>query len=191
MRFNKHFDLEGKHAFLSASKYHWLRYSEDKMVSSFHTAMAAARGTELHDFASRAIKLGIKLKAIPLTLNQYVNDCIGFGMESEQVLSYSPNAFGTVDAIKFVPSTKTKKARLLVFDLKTGTSKASFDQLIIYCAFFCLEYNFLPVDLDFEMRIYQNDAIEILMAEVDEVVHAMDRIITFDRIIEEMKAEVG
>ena len=30
MTFNKHYDLMGKHAFLGASKYHWINYDEDK-----------------------------------------------------------------------------------------------------------------------------------------------------------------
>ena len=193
MRFNKHSELEGRHSFLSPSKYHWLRYSEEKLVLSFQTAMASARGTELHEFASHAIKLGVKLQKLPLTLNQFVNDAIGFGMESEQMLFYSNNSFGTVDAIKYISPTRTRKARLLVFDLKTGVSKASFDQLIVYCALFCLEYGFKPTELDFDLRIYQNN--EILVPDesigIDEVLQAMDRIVTFDRILEELKEELN
>ena len=30
MDFNQHKELEGLHAFLGASKYHWINYSEDK-----------------------------------------------------------------------------------------------------------------------------------------------------------------
>ena len=29
MNFNKHSQIEGQHAFLSASKYHWINYSEE------------------------------------------------------------------------------------------------------------------------------------------------------------------
>ena len=32
MNFNKHSNLEGRHAFLGASKYHWIRYSDDKIA---------------------------------------------------------------------------------------------------------------------------------------------------------------
>ena len=45
MHFNKHYDLEGKHAFLSPSKYTWLGYSKDQLFSSYSNVMAAARGT--------------------------------------------------------------------------------------------------------------------------------------------------
>ncbi len=61
MHFIKHSELEGRHAFLSASKYHWINYSDDKMDRVFATAMAAQRGTELHDLAHKLIRLGVKL----------------------------------------------------------------------------------------------------------------------------------
>ena len=32
MNFNKHSNLEGQHAFLGASKYHWINYSEEKTI---------------------------------------------------------------------------------------------------------------------------------------------------------------
>ena len=35
MNFKSHSHLEGKHAFLSASKYHWINYDEDKLVATF------------------------------------------------------------------------------------------------------------------------------------------------------------
>lgn len=191
MRFNKHLELQGSHAFLSASKYHWIRYDDDKIADRFLTAMAAAKGTELHEFASKAISLGIRLKSTPITLNQYVNDCIGFGMIPEQVLAYSINAFGTADAIKFIPATRIKPARLLIFDLKTGVSPASFDQLNVYAAYFCLEYGFKPTELEIELRIYQNNEVLIEIGDPDHILHIMDRTITSDRIIEELKAEIG
>ena len=31
MIFNRHDELEGLHAFLSASNYHWINYSEEKV----------------------------------------------------------------------------------------------------------------------------------------------------------------
>ena len=35
MNFNKHSNLEGRHAFLGASKYHWVNYDEDKLISLY------------------------------------------------------------------------------------------------------------------------------------------------------------
>lgn len=43
MNFNRHFELEGLHAFLGPSKYHWLNYSEEKMADSYLNFLA---GTE-------------------------------------------------------------------------------------------------------------------------------------------------
>ena len=35
MIFNKHSALEGQHAFLGASKYHWINYDESKVAESY------------------------------------------------------------------------------------------------------------------------------------------------------------
>ena len=87
MNFNSHFDLFGKHAFLSASKYSWIRYDDEKFDEVYRNHQAAQLGSELHDFASRAIKLGIKLPRSTKTLNAFVNDALGYRMETEQILS--------------------------------------------------------------------------------------------------------
>ena len=42
MKFNDHSRLEGAHAFLSASKYHWVNYDDAKLIESYRTAQAAA-----------------------------------------------------------------------------------------------------------------------------------------------------
>ena len=58
MNFNRHSELNGRHAFLSASKYHWVNYSDEKLETVYATALAAKKGTELHNFAAEAIRLG-------------------------------------------------------------------------------------------------------------------------------------
>ena len=35
MNFNRHSNLEGQHAFLGASKYHWINYDESKVAESY------------------------------------------------------------------------------------------------------------------------------------------------------------
>lgn len=184
MNFNTHSELEGRHAFLSASKYHWINYDEEKLGRVYFTALAAQKGTELHEFAFQAIRLGQKLQASKKTLNRYVNDAIGFRMTPEQVLFYSRNAFGTADAISF------RKGLLRIHDLKTGVSPTSFHQLEVYCAFFCLEYRIKPAEIDIELRIYQNDDVQVFTPEVDQITHIMDKIITFDKRIELIREEV-
>lgn len=183
MLFNDHSRLSGKHAFLSASKHHWINYSDDKLVESFTNAMAAARGTELHDIAARLITQKIRLPRSRKTLNMYVNDAIGFRMLPEQVLRYSDNAFGTADTISF------RDDLLRIHDLKTGVMPAKFEQLEIYTAFFCLEYMVRPGDIRVELRLYQNDSVLIHEPEVDKIAHIMDRVITFDKYIEGLKVE--
>ena len=123
MRFNNHSQLAGMHAFLSASKYHWINYDEEKLDATFATHMTARRGTEMHELAAQLIKMGVRLPTSRKTINLYVNDAIGYRMTPEQVLFYSENAFGTADAISF----RGKKLR--VHDLKNGVTPASDKQL--------------------------------------------------------------
>lgn len=61
MNFNKHFDLAGRHAYLGASRYSWIRYDSEKLTDSFHKYLAVQKGTELHEFASDCIRLNQKL----------------------------------------------------------------------------------------------------------------------------------
>lgn len=191
MIFNEHSELQGSHAFLSASSPHWVNYSEEKLQDRFLTSMAAAHGSRLHEFAAMAIELGVRLRGSAKTLNQYVNDAIGFGMIPEQMLVYSLNAFGTADAIKYHKATRNRKPLLRIHDLKTGRTATSMKQLEVYSALFCLEYRFKPVELDFELRIYQNDEVWIHIPEMDDIMHIMDRIVTFDKQIDLLKAEVN
>lgn len=184
MHFTTHSELAGRHAFLSASKYHWINYTEEKLDSVYKTALAAQKGSELHDFAFNAIRLGIKLPRSQKTMNLYVNDAIGFRMEPEQVLYYSENSFGTADAISF------RNGLLRIHDLKTGVTATSMHQLEIYAALFCLEYDFKPAQISIELRIYQTDEVQVYVPEMDDITHIMDRIVTFDKRIEALKLEV-
>jgi hypothetical protein len=183
VNFNSHSDLVGRHAFLSASNYHWINYDAEKLATVFHNAQAAKRGTELHEFAHNAIRLGIKLPRTTKTLNMYVNDAIGFRMTTEQTLYYSENCYGCTDAIAF------RKNLLRIHDLKTGLLPGSIHQLEIYAAQFCLEYGVKPGEIEIELRIYQNDEIIVSVPELDTIAHLMSKIIVFDQHIESLKAE--
>ena len=185
MDFNNHWHLKDKHAFLSASKYSWIRYDSDKLAQTFMTSMAAQRGTELHAHAAEAIRLGIKQRGTKQTFNMYVNDALGFRMSPEVLLYFSDNAFGTADAVSF------HKNMLRIHDLKTGVSKASFDQLKIYAAFFCLEYGFKPATIAMELRIYQNDDFMVDIPNPDDITHIMDKLVTFDKLITELRNGAG
>ena len=183
MNFNKHSNLEGQHAFLGASKYHWINYSEDKVAESYSRFLATQKGTQLHEFAAQCIRLGQKLPKSKKTLNAYVNDAIGFKMIPEQILFYSDNCFGTADAIAF------RGDELRIHDLKTGVIPAHMEQLEVYAALFCLEYKVKPADIRMELRLYQSDDILVANPTVEDIAPIMDKIITFDRIINKIKEQ--
>lgn len=183
MNFNKHYNLIGKHAFLGASKYHWLNDDEEKLISRYNSAIAVERGTQLHDYACQAIRLRRKQPRTKETVNQYINDAIAYKMTPEQPLYYSDNCFGTADTICF------RNNLLRIHDLKTGATPAHMEQLMIYAALFCLEYNYEPKDIDIELRIYQSDDVEVLVPEPEKIKEIMDIIIHDDQIIDKLKQE--
>lgn len=185
MKFNKHFIHEGTHALFSASKNSWLNYDHDQIDIYIRSAEATKKGTELHNLAKMLIEQKQKLGRSSKTLNSYVNDAIGFRMRPEMLLVYSEYIFGTVDTIKFDEA----KRLLRIHDLKTGVNKTSEKQLYIYAALFCLEYDFRPFDIDYELRIYQNDEIRIYIPEPEEIAVIIDKIIMADRRVREIKAE--
>ena len=185
MNFNQHFNLAGRHAFLGASKYHWVNYDDEKLVDTYSKFLAVQRGTELHDVAAKLIKLGLKQPKSKKTFNMYVNDAIGYKMTPEQVLYYSDNCFGTADSISF------RNGLLRIHDLKTGVTPAHMEQLMIYAALFCLEYKTKPSEIEMELRIYQSDEVVVHNPEVDEILPIMDKIVTFDKILTRIKSEEG
>lgn len=183
MRFNDHSKLAGLHAFLSASKYHWINYDDEKLDRVFTASVAAQRGTELHALASELIRLGVKLPTSKRTLNMYVNDALGYRMRPEQTLFYSENCFGTPDAIAF------RRNKLRVHDLKTGVTTTSERQLEVYAALFCLEYRYKPADIAIELRIYQNDEVRIYDADPEDIDYIMEKIVAFDKRITAIRME--
>ena len=183
MRWNDHSNLTGQHAFLSPSKYHWTNYEPEKIDRAFIAFMAARRGTALHAFAQDAIRLGIKLPKTPKTLNLYVNDAIGFRMDTEVTLHYSDNAFGTCDSIAF------RRGKLRIHDLKTGLVTTSERQLEVYAALFCLEYEVTPHSIEIELRIYQNDEVKIFDTDPDVIAYIMNKIVEFDKRINSIRLE--
>ena len=215
MNYNKHSELEGKHAFLGASKSSWLNKDKDQLLVAYSRQYITEIGTALHDIARKHIRHGFKLtkgskKEIMLSLIEdyhipgiaidlgidydfvfdnlvnYINDAIGYRMIPEQILYYSENSFGTADAITSLDSTFKNKL-LRIHDLKTGTTPAHIEQLLIYAALFCLEYNTKPSEIDFELRIYQGCEIIGFKPEVDDIVPVMDKIITADKILKQSK----
>jgi hypothetical protein len=182
MLFNRHSDLADKHAFLSPSYYHWLNYSDEKLEARYASVTASRRGTDLHNLAHEAIRLGVKLSRANKALSTYVADAIGYKMNCEQTLFYSDNCFGTADTISF------RRGKLRIHDLKTGVSRTSEKQLEIYAALFCLEYAVSPFDIETELRIYKRDEILVYEPDPATIELIMDRIVDFDNRIEAWKA---
>lgn len=184
MNFKKHFNLEGLHAPFSASQSSWLRYSDDKAVDVYINLRAKEKGTKLHQWAKDTIDLGIKQPRSKKTIYQYVNDAIGYRMDTEVVLYYSDRFFGTADAISF------KNNFLRIHDLKTGKTPVHMEQLLVYAALFCLEYNQKPGAIDIECRIYQNNEVIVHNPTAEEILPIMDKIIHLNKILEKLDEEV-
>ena len=185
MNFNTHSELEGLHAFLGGSNYHWINYDDEKLYNSYSNYLAALKGTQLHEFAKTCILMNQRLEDVPKTLNMYVNDAIGFKMRPEQMLYYSEYCFGCADAISF------KHDQLRIHDLKTGKGVTHIEQLEVYTALFCLEYDVNVADIEIELRIYQNNKVRIHNPDVTEIIPIMDKIVTSSRLIEEWESGIS
>lgn len=183
MNFIQHSNLEGLHAPFSPSQPSWLKYDDDKLVEVYQNKKAAEMGTRLHAWAAETIKLGIKQPRSKKTIYAYVNDAIGFKMDTEVVLFYSERFFGTADTISF------RNNFLRIHDLKTGKTKVHIEQLMTYAALFCLEYKIKPKDIDIELRIYQNDQIIYDNPEPEKIEFIMNRIVHMDKVLARLEYE--
>ena len=213
MIFNKHLELEGRHAILSPSKHYWLNYDDEGLMRNYISSFATEIGTLVHEYASDRIRFrlpmdvnneeaknsllvfllknGIPFRVIDLdrifyNLVPYINDAIGYKMESEIQLKYSDLCFGTADAIG------VRRNWLRIHDLKTGQTPASMDQLLCYAGLFFLEYkrDYRPQTMKTELRIYQNQEILISQPSSEEIKAVMDKIIHGDSVLTKKLMEV-
>ena len=186
MNFNKHSNLSGLHAPFAASQSHWLRYDDDKVIEVYANKKAAAMGTRLHAWAAETIALGLKQPKTKKTICAYVNDAIGFKMDTEVVLFYSESFFGTADAISF------RNGFLRIHDLKTGKVgkiEDHMEQLQVYTALFCLEYKVRPGDIQIELRVYKNDEVIAWNPTAEDIVPIMDKIVHLDKLLQKIDRE--
>ena len=183
MKFHDHKNLSGLHAPFTASQSSWLRYDDDKVIEFYNNKKAAEMVTRLHAWAAETIQLGLKQPKSKKTLCAYINDAIGYKMDTEVVLYYSDRFFGTADAICF------RHNMLRIHDLKTGKTPVHMEQLMIYAALFCLEYKVKPEDIDMELRIYQNDEVIVHNPGYDEIVPIMEQIVRFDKVLTQANYE--
>lgn len=186
MKFNNHRNLSGLHAPFTASQSSWLRYDDEKVIEVYANKKAAEMGTRLHNWASETIELGLKQPKSKKTICAYVNDAIGFKMSTEVVLFYSERFFGTADAICF------RNNLLRIHDLKTGKVgkiDSHREQVEVYAALFCLEYKIKPGDIDFELRVYKNDDVDIWQPTAEDIAPIMDKIIHLNKLLEKIDRE--
>lgn len=206
---NDHHKLEGLHAFLGASNYHWINWNDETLIKRYYSQYSTTAGTAIHELAEKRIKNKRRIdfndihlieyvldeNGVPkgtvneeLVLNNlvnFVNDSIDFGMDSEVILYYSMDCFGTTDAISY----DEKHKLLRIFDLKTGTTPAHMEQLVQYAALFFIEYHKKPQDTKVELRIYQNGEIIIYEPTVEELEKRMQLILRDCKILNEVRCK--
>jgi hypothetical protein len=163
-----------------------LRYDDDKALEVYTNKKAAEVGTRLHNWAKETIDLGIKQPRSKKTIYAYVNDAIGFKMDTEVVLFYSERFFGTADAISF------RNGVLRIHDLKTGKSgkiEDHMEQLEIYAALFCLEYKVKPGEIEIELRVYKNNEVLYHNPTAEDILPIMDKIVHLNKLLEKIEYE--
>lgn len=205
MIFEEHSELEGKHAVFAPSSPHWLRYDPDRLLDYYINSCSASIGTALHELAAELITAEQTLKKTDTTFVSfhlsksgfdkkmirrfigpffpmfriYVNDAISLNMKSEVKLYYSDYFFGTADAIQFYDSNRL----LRVHDLKTGTTPAKMEQLEVYAALYCLQYKVDPLQIRFELRLYQGEEVLVHNPDPSEIRQICDIIVKQNKIL--------
>lgn len=206
MNWKDYSKLAGKHSVLSASNPSWLNYEDEEQIfEKWSSEYKKEIGTHLHELAAKHIKHRVKMsrtdkhevklylldRGIPeelidtdLILDNmvpYVNDSIGFRMQSEQVLYFSEFAFGTADAISF------RNNELRIHDLKTGSGKVHMEQLETYAAYFCLDYGIKPGNIYMNLRLYHNGTVIEAEPDAGIILPIMDQIIRFSKYLSDLK----
>ena len=147
---------------------------------------AALEGMEQHRYAAIAIEERQVQDDETTTVGMYINQCIQYRMWPEVVLYYSPNAFGTVDAIAY------RYRVLRISDLKTGVTRTSEHQLEVYAALFFLEYGIDPYSTRaIELRIYQDGVCRVYDGDPGFIKGIMNKIVWFDKRLNELREEVS
>lgn len=141
------------------------------------------------DYAKRLISsLNTLPREVFETVKFYINDGVGFKMNVEQALVYSEHIFGHADTICF------RNNVLHIHDLKTGANTAHMEQLKVYAALFCLEYNIKPYDITIILRIYQSGEFEEVVIEphtenYEELIAIIDKVISSEKIASMVEKE--
>lgn len=57
---------------------------------------------------------------------------------------------------------------------------------MVYAALFCLEYRVKPGDIKIELRLYKNDEVEVFNPTAEDILPIMDKIVSLNKIMEEI-----
>lgn len=199
MQWKNHLEVSREHSLLSPSQPSFLNLDDEGLLNRYMKSYATEAGTILHKYAEDLIRTRFKLEnnrtekkhvqfelarhyipnsvididAVFPVLRAYVNDGIGFAMIPEKKLVCDPVIlFGTADTICF------RDNHLRIHDLKTGTSKVKMEQLLIYAALFCIDYEVNPDEIDIDLRIYQTGQEDVICykptkEEMHELIHKL------------------
>lgn len=155
--------------------------STKNLMNNIETYIYAKYSQKDSNYKELGLKLISNLSCLPKesfeTVKAYINDAIGYRMTPEQILYYSDSIFGTADTISF------RDNFLRIHDLKTGSTPAHMEQLLIYAALFCLEYKLNPNSFHAELRLYQNNNVLCHEPESTEIASIIDQIILIDKTI--------
>ena len=159
MIWNNHKELEGKHAFMGASNYHWTNYDDITFEARYYNQFSQVIGTAIHELAHDCIVSRTKLNKHDIHLIELKlykafvpKDAYDANLILENLIPFVNDAIGYYERDKI----------LRIHDYKNGVTQADIRQLYIYAALFCLEYHVNPLTLNkIECRIYQN--LEVLI----------------------------
>lgn len=122
-----------------------------------------------------------------VTTKDFINDSIGFRMESEKKLTLSDKFYGTADAVRYY----TKENLLRVSDLKTGKRPAKIEQVFTYAALYCYEFHLEPLKTNFEARIYQNAEIYIEQPNGEDINDILQNILHKNEVLTKFEGGKG
>ena len=160
-----------------------LKEVETQIFNKYYIEECNDKGEYVQRLTIHGNDLLMNLKYIPAecyeSVKTFINDAVGYKMDSEKRVYYSRYFWGTTDAIKY----DSASGLLRIHDLKTGIKPASFDQLAVYASLFCLEKTIKPETCQFELRIYQNDDISVDEPDSKTIREIMDIIIKRQSLI--------
>lgn len=112
MNFNRHLELQGRHAQFSPSQSSWLRYDDDKLLFTYANRNRKALGTEIHDFASSQIELSQKVS----TARHLVNAVATFIFAKYKALNQLEYGMSLIRSLKDLPDDIFDTLKLFIND---------------------------------------------------------------------------